>query len=112
MSPPRVRDGFSGLQTRDHAYLVRLFGRLKPVFGSLDPGGAHQEFIDSVVSAYASHEFICARFRGDVLPSLRMEAASRGKTQRPGTTVIREMMRARLALVNPAEPRAFGENRP
>jgi len=112
MAPPKVRAGFSGLQTRDHAYLVRLFGRLKPVFLTLGPGEAHQEFTESVVSAYSAHEFICARFRGDVLPSLRMEAASRGKTQRPGTTVIREMMRARLALVNPAEPRALSENRP
>jgi hypothetical protein len=112
MAPPRVRAGFSGLQTRDHAYLVRLFGRLKPVFLTLDRREAHQEFIESVVSAYAAHEFICARFRGDVLPSLRMEAASRGKIQRPGTAVIREMMRARLALVNPAEPRTLSESRP
>jgi hypothetical protein len=48
---------------------------------------------------HAAHEFICARFRGDVLPSLRMAAASRGKTQRSGTEIIREMMRVRLALV-------------
>jgi hypothetical protein len=104
MAPPTVRAGFSGLQTRDHTYLVRLFGKLKPVFLSLGPSReAHGEFIESVVSAYAAHEFICARFRGDVLPSLRMEAASRGKTHRPGTTVIKEMMRARLALVEPAK---------
>ncbi len=107
MAPPRVRAGFSGLQTRDHAYLVRLFGTLKPVFLTVGrTGEAHNEFIDSVLSAYAAHEFICARFRGDVLPSLRMEAASRGKTQRSGTAVIREMMRARLALVDPARPSA------
>jgi hypothetical protein len=110
MAPPKVRAGFSGLQTRDHAYLVRLFGKLKPVFLTLGAREAHQEFTESVVSAYAAHEFICARFRGDVLPSLRMEAASRGKTQRPGTTVIREMMRARLALVSPAKPTVPGES--
>jgi hypothetical protein len=104
MAPPKVRAGFSGLQTRDHTYLVRLFGTLRPVFLTLTrPSDAQDEFIDSVVSAYAAHEFICARFRGDVLPSLRMDAASRGKTQRPGTAVIREMMRARLALVRPAK---------
>jgi hypothetical protein len=105
MAPPQVRAGFSGLQTRDHTYLVRLFGALKPVFLTLGPTGTAQtELIDSVVSAYAAHEFICSRFRGDVLPSLRMEAASRGKTQRAGTAVIREMMRARLALIDPAAP--------
>jgi hypothetical protein len=103
MAPPEVRAGFSGLQTRDHSYLVRLFGTLKPIFTTPGyPSGAHRDFIESVVSAYAAHEFICLRFRGDVLPSLRMAAASRGKTQRPGTAVIREMMRSRLALVDPA----------
>ncbi len=107
MAPPKVRAGFSGLQTRDHTYLVRLFGALKPVFLTLGPAGeAHSEFVDSVVSAYAAHEFICARFRGDVLPSLRMEAASHGRTQRSGASVIREMMRARLALIDPAKPSA------
>jgi hypothetical protein len=113
MAPPKVRSGFSGLQTRDHAYLVRLFGALRPVFLTLSrPSEAHDEFIESVVSAYAAHEFICARFRGDVLPSLRMEAASRGRTRRSGTAVIREMMRARLALVDPAMPSGDREGPP
>jgi hypothetical protein len=101
MAPPRVREGFSGLQTRDHAYLVRVFGAVKPALAALDgQAGAHQEFVESVVAAYAAHEFICARFRGSVLPSLRMAAASRGKTGRTGTDVIRELMQARLALVS------------
>ncbi len=101
MAPPRVRQGFSGLQTRDHAYLVRLFGALKPVFAVDEQLPAQREFVEAVVSAYAAHEFICSRFRGDVLPSLRMAAASRGKTERPGADVVREMMRARLSLVDP-----------
>ena len=97
MVPPKVRAGFSGLQTRDHAYLVRLFAALKPLFpGPHRSSATRAEFTEAVVLAYAAHEFICARFRGDVLPSLRMAAASRGHTQRSGTEVIREMMRARL----------------
>lgn len=103
MAPPRVRAGFSGFQTRDHAYLVRLLAMLKPVFASL--GGritAHKELVDSVVSAYEAHEFICARFRGDVLPSLRMAAAAHGKIDRAGVDVVRELMRNRLALVDPS----------
>ncbi len=105
MAPPKVRAGFSGLQTRDHAYLVRRFGALKPVLAALDGrAAAHEEFVESVVTAYAAHEFICARFRGGVLPSLRMAAASRGTTGQTGVQVIREMMRARLALVGPARP--------
>lgn len=105
MSPPRVREGFSGLQTRDHACLIRLFGALKPTLTALAGRvGVHEELVDSVISAYAAHEYICARFRGDVLPSLRMAATTHGKTKRPGTEVIREMMRARLALIAPAAP--------
>jgi hypothetical protein len=103
MAPPKVRAGFSGLQTRDHACLVRRFGAVKPVLAAL--GGrvaAHEEFVESVVTAYAAHEFICARFRGGVLPSLRMAAASHGTTTQTGVQVVREMMRARLALVGAA----------
>ena len=102
MAPPKVRAGFSGFQTRDHAHLVRLLGALKPVFGRLDGRvRAHKELVDAVVSAYEAHEFICAHFRGDVLPSLRMAATSRGKTERTGVEVVRELMRNRLALVDP-----------
>ena len=55
-----------------------------------------------MVTAYAAHEFICARFRGDVLPSLRMAARSHGRGRRSGVDVIRDMMRARMALVDSA----------
>src|SRR5260221_7453410 len=101
MAPPVVRAGFSGLQTRDHAHLVRLFGSLTPVLRSGAAGEGHPEFVEALVSAYAAHEFICARFRGDVLPSLRMAAASGGRTRRTGVEVIRELMHARLALIDP-----------
>jgi hypothetical protein len=102
MAPPRVQAGFSGLQTRDHTFLVRTFTRLRPLFAA---GGswadAHRAFVDSVVDAYAAHEFVCARFRGDVLPSLRMAAHAGGQVDRSGVDVVREMMRARLLLVEP-----------
>jgi hypothetical protein len=102
MVPPAVRTGFSGLQTRDHAHLVRQFAALKPVLTrGASRGTAHDRFVDSVVAAYAAHEYICARFRGDVLPSLRMAATTRGRTQRSAVDVVREMMRARLALIDP-----------
>jgi hypothetical protein len=102
MAPPKVRAGFSGFQTRDHAYLVRLLAGLKPAFATVAGRlAAHGELVEAVASAYASHEFICARFRGDVLPSLRMAAASGGKTERTGVEVVRELMRRRLALVDP-----------
>lgn len=109
MAPPRVRAGFSGFQTRDHAYLVRLLSALKPALTALNGrSGAHKELVDAVVAAYSAHEFVCARFRGDVLPSLRMAAASRGRTGRAGVEVVRELMRKRLALVDPSGGGAEG----
>jgi len=102
MAPPRVQAGFSGLQTRDHTMLVRTFTRLRPLFAAAAAyADAHRAFVDAVVDAYAAHEFVCARFRGDVLPSLRMAAHAGGQVDRSGVDVVREMMRARLMLVDP-----------
>lgn len=107
MAPPKVREGFSGFQTRDHAHMVRLLTALRPLFAARSGGAeAQQELVDAVSGAYASHEFICARFRGDVLPSLRMAAASRGLSDRPGVEVVRELMRKRLGLLAAAGPDA------
>jgi hypothetical protein len=102
MAPPRVQAGFSGLQTRDHTFLVRTFTRLRPLFAAASAyAEAHGAFVESVVDAYAAHECVCARFRGDVLPSLRMAAHGAGRGDKSGVDVVREMMRARLMLVDP-----------
>jgi hypothetical protein len=94
MAPPAVGKGFSGLQTRDHALLVQQFRQLRPLLAdSEDLAGLREEFLDSVVAAYAAHEFICARFGGNILPSLRMAATTNGSTTRSGVEVIRQMMR-------------------
>lgn len=107
MSQPAVRKGFSGLQTRDHASLIQLFRQLRPLFAELnDLAGLREEFIESVVEVYAAHEFICARFGGYIMPSLRMAATTQGKTERAGVDVIRQMMRARLSLITGAQPAA------
>jgi hypothetical protein len=99
MAPPSVRAGFSGLQTRDHAHLVGLFGRLRATAAECGPGpasDAFEEFVEATVMAYEAHKFICARFGGDVLPSLRMAAASRGRTTQSGVAALRQLMRSRL----------------
>jgi hypothetical protein len=116
MAPPAVAAGFSGLQTRDHAFLVSLFGRLRATLhkrGSTD--AAFEEFVDATVGVYEAHSFICARFNGTVLPSLRMAAASQGRSTQPGVEALRGIMRARLfaltgsnRLAEPAKPVAEG----
>jgi hypothetical protein len=99
MAPPAVQAGFSGLQTRDHAFLVGLFGRLRSA-GGPGPGGlirdAFEEFVGATVGAYEAHKYVCARFGGDVLPSLRMAAASSGRTTQSGVSALHLIMRRRL----------------
>jgi hypothetical protein len=104
MSPPSVREGFSGLQTRDHAHLIGLFTRLRgtaAAHGQGPAGESFEQFVEATVTAYEAHKFICARFGGDVLPSLRMAAASRGRSTQAGVTALRQLMRARLFALTP-----------
>lgn len=109
MSPPAVREGFSGLQTRDHAHLISLFARMRESGAARGDGPASEafeQFVEATVTAYEAHKFICARFGGDVLPSLRMAAASRGRTTQAGLTALRQLMRARLFALTPEGSRA------
>lgn len=99
MAPPAVQAGFSGLQTRDHAYLMTQFAEVRVMRGKLGParlGDAFEELVEATIAAYEAHQLICARFGGDVLPSLRMAARSGGRSTAPGVQVVRQMMRARL----------------
>ncbi|WP_326550075.1 hypothetical protein [Micromonospora sp. NBC_01813] len=99
MAPPAVRAGFSGLQTRDHAYLMGLFAEVRVMrakIGAARLGEAFEEFVEATIAAYEAHQLICARFGGDVLPSLRMAARSGGRSAAPGVQAVRQLMRARL----------------
>ncbi|MGW2994408.1 hypothetical protein ACWDA9_22440 [Streptomyces sp. NPDC001193] len=76
MTPPHVGSGFSGLQTRDHHYLVQsldsLGTRLLPdVVG----GRTYRKLEDALQRLYAAHVHVCRRFGGDTNASLRMEAS-------------------------------------
>lgn len=109
MAPPAVRAGFSGLQTRDHAFLTGLFTELRALLARLGPGRTgedFEEFVDATIDAYDAHRFICARFGGDVLPSLRMAANSQGRTTQSGTDALRQIMRARLFTLTGVDGRS------
>ena len=99
MAPPAVQAGFSGLQTRDHAHLMTQFAEVRVMHIKIGParlGDAFEDLVEATVAAYEAHQLICARFGGDVLPSLRMAARSGGRSTAPGVQVVRQMMRARL----------------
>lgn len=101
MEPPFVSDGFSGLLSPDHLYLVRLFTTLRPVLQAL-PGtelaADHQGFVSALRGVYATHKLVCSRFGGDTEPSLRTSGGS-GKA---AVAVLEGLGRARTKVVTGA----------
>lgn len=78
MSPPNVSDGFSGLLSLDHACMINVLKRLKPVFEKLPATLKHQheKLLWAMAAAYDSHKFVCSKFKGGEMPSLRMSKES------------------------------------
>lgn len=99
MKPPYLEPGFSGIQSRDHLYLVRQLMKLKSRFRTLDERlvPAHRRFVDALADAYDAHALVCSRFRGDERPSLLMA----GEAPQLATQAIRSLKRNRLRTVNP-----------
>jgi hypothetical protein len=106
MLPPTVSAGFSGLQTRDHRYLVQIFGRLRDALPAMVAAGpAYERFVGAVERMYQAHAWVCARFGGEELPSLRMAARSAGCSGKSGVDVVREFAGHRLTLLDPDRSR-------
>lgn len=97
MAPPAVADGFSGLLSPDHRYLVRLLGALRPQLRDLPPELApdHRSFTAALERAYEAHKYVCARFGGDRSASLRMSEASTASA----VDVVHGLKLARTRLV-------------
>jgi hypothetical protein len=75
MSPPAVPEGFSGGMSVDHGHLIAVLRRLREPLATaraLHPA-AHAEMSAALAQVYDDHKFVCARFGGDELPSLRMQ---------------------------------------
>jgi hypothetical protein len=78
MMPPNLAAKFSGLQIRDHAYLLKWLAEFRPILAAADEAvsGRYQRFVAEMGTTYDAHRYVCARFGGDAEPSLRMSAAS------------------------------------
>ena len=71
-------EGFSGLWSHDHDFLVKtVLRRLKPFFKSPPPqfGETIAKFQQAFAVMYDSHKYVCEKFEGDA-PSLLMGADS------------------------------------
>ncbi|NUP76783.1 MAG: hypothetical protein HOV96_04430 [Nonomuraea sp.] len=97
MEAPFVGDGFSGLLSPDHQYLVRLFARLRPALRNLPEELVpdHRAFTRALGAVYDSHKYVCARFGGDTGTSLRTSDAS----GLPAVSVLHALKLARTKIV-------------
>ncbi|MDI9636242.1 hypothetical protein QM565_10665 [Geitlerinema splendidum] len=97
MSPPNVQSNdFSGLMSWDHAALVELWKKLRPVFktlpATLQP--QHQRFVQAYFSLTEAHRSVCQKFGGDEIGSLRCEKST-------AVNVLDKFTRNRTQLIDP-----------
>lgn len=83
MSPPSVKsDNFSGLMAWDHAFLIKIWQRLKPIFANLpiELQSSHEQFVLAYQTLAHSHKAVCSKFGGSQSPSLVGQKAVQPKT--------------------------------
>jgi N-formylglutamate amidohydrolase len=90
-------EGFSGLWSHDHDYLVKQILRdLKPIFS--DPPAqlaeSMQKFRQAFAIMYDAHRYVCERFEGDA-PSLLMGE----EAQKSAGEMIETFKRNRLRVL-------------
>jgi hypothetical protein len=76
MMPPQVQSkNFSGLMSWEHAWLIELWKRLRPVFEILptDIQPQHDKFIAAYFELMEAHKAVCQKFGGGEGGSLRCE---------------------------------------
>ena len=100
MMGPQLGEGFSGLLSIDHRRMVTVLGRVRPLMARCAESLALEQAqvrlaLDHV---YADHKFVCARFGGAEVPSLRCPNSS----PLPGTEQLDRYHRARADLLRPS----------
>lgn len=98
MMPPSVGvDDFSGLMSWDHATLIKLWKRLRPVFADLPEAlhDAHADFVSAYKTLASSHSAVCSRFGGELSGSIR-----NGK--KPALAVLERFYVSRRRMIDPA----------
>jgi hypothetical protein len=76
MVPPNVQSqNFSGLMSEDHAYLMKLWKELKPLFDNLPPELEleHRNFAQAYQELATGHRAVCDKFGGGENKSLRSQ---------------------------------------
>jgi hypothetical protein len=102
MSPPFLKDGFSGFFSSDHVYLIRALKRLQPLLQRLPPelGPDHRSYLQALDDAYEAHALVCEAFVGTG-HSLRGNQRDR---QAIGPTFIRKTLKSRTMAAAGHQP--------
>lgn len=96
MTPPQVySSNFSGLMSWDHAALMQLWKRLRPIFGALPSAlqPQHRKFVQAYSSLAHAHRAVCEKFGGAEGGSLRFE-------QSCALEILDNFSCSRMALIN------------
>ncbi|MEL6553024.1 MAG: siderophore biosynthesis protein [Cyanobacteria bacterium J06621_11] len=98
MTPPQVQSSnFSGLMSWEHAALMQIWKRLRPVFKNLpsELQPQHQAFIQAYESLASSHRAVCEKFGGANSSSIRFH-------QNCAVETLDKFSRSRRGLIDPA----------
>ena len=74
MKAPQVAsENFSGLMSWDHASLIKIWKKLRPLFETLpaELDTVYSKFVNSYMTLSGAHKAVCTRFGGDDKGSLR-----------------------------------------
>lgn len=83
MMPPNVEsDGLSGLQMREHTYLMKVWKRNQHIFHNMPASlkSEHDDFVSAYLALSKSHKKVCSKFGGDEKSSLRTSKTTAIKT--------------------------------
>lgn len=98
MTPPNVQStNFSGLMCWEHASLIQLWKRLRPVFATLpvELQPQHHQFISAYFDLMNAHRAVCEKFGGDDEGSLRFE-------KNKAIDTLDKFSQSRLQLIDPS----------
>jgi hypothetical protein len=83
MAPPHVKSAdFSGLMSWDHAWLMQIWKRLRPLFQQLPTPlqPEHKRFVQAYFELATAHKAVCEKFGGEETGSLRFDRGNALKT--------------------------------
>lgn len=108
MMPPTAPPKVSGLQLRDHKYMVRALAAARPVLTCppSELASCRDSFYEALLETYESHKFVCSSFLDDTSATLISSDLDRTPEQSHLST-LEYLKGLRLALVSDPPPHSF-----